>query len=392
MTRRVVLALLLALAVLVPAASRRDRDGDDADPPEPVHPDARAGAAEREARDRDLPRATTRCRLARPLPEAGPRHGRDLRQGPARLDASASGRARRARSRPVASTTRPGPSPRPGPGRRSPGRWPAAASGAFGGREINSLPIWLGLCAIFLIGLADFRRPLTLRNLDLLVLLSFSVSLWFFNRGRHLHGRAARVSAAGVPARAHGLVGLARWARARAPALAGLAARVGDGLPRRIPHRPQRAQLERDRRRLLGRDRRESDRARTVAVRAHAAGGEPEGVRQRGCGGRDPGSDPDERPLRVCERARRHVRAGRLRVVHPRVPRSSVGAGAGTSCPRRTRRRSPSTCSRSSAWRCSDAASAGCASPPRSRSRGPRTRSRSTCRARTRTTRSCPCS
>ncbi len=56
-------------------------------------------------------------------------------------------------------------------------------SGAFGGREINSLPIWLGLCAIFLVGLADFRKPLTMRNLDLLVLLSFSVSLWFFNRG-----------------------------------------------------------------------------------------------------------------------------------------------------------------------------------------------------------------
>jgi hypothetical protein len=56
-------------------------------------------------------------------------------------------------------------------------------SGAFGGRQINSLPIWLGFCAIFLLGLADLRRPLSLRNLDLLVLLSFSVSLWFFNRG-----------------------------------------------------------------------------------------------------------------------------------------------------------------------------------------------------------------
>ena len=56
-------------------------------------------------------------------------------------------------------------------------------SGAFGGREINSLPIWLGFCVIFLVGLVDFRRPLTMRNLDLVVLLSFSVSLWFFNRG-----------------------------------------------------------------------------------------------------------------------------------------------------------------------------------------------------------------
>jgi hypothetical protein len=55
--------------------------------------------------------------------------------------------------------------------------------GAFGGREINSAPVWLGFCLIFLLGLGDLRRPLSLRNLDLLVLLSFSVSLWFFNRG-----------------------------------------------------------------------------------------------------------------------------------------------------------------------------------------------------------------
>src|SRR3954468_19003152 len=63
--------------------------------------------------------------------------------------------------------------------------WKMARGGgaAFGGKEINSLPVWLGLCAAFLIGLADFRRPLSLRNLDLFALLSFSVSLWFFNKG-----------------------------------------------------------------------------------------------------------------------------------------------------------------------------------------------------------------
>jgi hypothetical protein len=54
--------------------------------------------------------------------------------------------------------------------------------GAFG-RKINDPAIWLGLCAIFLLGLADLRRPLSVRNLDLLVLVSFSVSLWFFNEG-----------------------------------------------------------------------------------------------------------------------------------------------------------------------------------------------------------------
>ena len=36
----------------------------------------------------------------------------------------------------------------------------------------------------FLLGLADLRRPLSLRNLDLAVLVSLSVSLWFFNDGR----------------------------------------------------------------------------------------------------------------------------------------------------------------------------------------------------------------
>ena len=56
-------------------------------------------------------------------------------------------------------------------------------TGAFGGKKINSYPVWLGFCAIFLIGLADWRRPLSLRNLDLIALLSFSVSLWYFNHG-----------------------------------------------------------------------------------------------------------------------------------------------------------------------------------------------------------------
>jgi hypothetical protein len=55
--------------------------------------------------------------------------------------------------------------------------------GAFGGREINSAPVWLAFCAAFLLGLADWRRPLSVRNLDLLALLSFSISLWFFNQG-----------------------------------------------------------------------------------------------------------------------------------------------------------------------------------------------------------------
>jgi hypothetical protein len=55
--------------------------------------------------------------------------------------------------------------------------------GAFGGEKINSKPIWLAFCAVFLLGLADLRRLGSLRNLDLLVLLGFTISLWYFNRG-----------------------------------------------------------------------------------------------------------------------------------------------------------------------------------------------------------------
>ena len=56
-------------------------------------------------------------------------------------------------------------------------------SGAFGGKKINSPTVWLGFCALFLLGLVDWRRLFSLRNLDLLMMLSFTVSLWFFNRG-----------------------------------------------------------------------------------------------------------------------------------------------------------------------------------------------------------------
>src|SRR2546428_3875395 len=55
--------------------------------------------------------------------------------------------------------------------------------GAFGGTEINSPWVWGIFCVVFLLGLADFRRPLSVRNLDLLMLLSPTASLWFFNHG-----------------------------------------------------------------------------------------------------------------------------------------------------------------------------------------------------------------
>jgi hypothetical protein len=55
--------------------------------------------------------------------------------------------------------------------------------GAFG-RHVNALYIWLPLCLLFFAPFFDFRRPFRLLHLDLLVLLSLSVSLAFFNHAQ----------------------------------------------------------------------------------------------------------------------------------------------------------------------------------------------------------------
>jgi hypothetical protein len=54
-------------------------------------------------------------------------------------------------------------------------------SGAFG-HKLNAPYIFLPLCLVFLIGLVDWRRLWRIANLDLLVLLGFGVSHFFFNR------------------------------------------------------------------------------------------------------------------------------------------------------------------------------------------------------------------
>jgi len=54
-------------------------------------------------------------------------------------------------------------------------------SGSFG-HKLNAPYVFLPLCAIFLLGLVDWRRLRRVANLDLLVLLGFGVSHFFFNR------------------------------------------------------------------------------------------------------------------------------------------------------------------------------------------------------------------
>jgi hypothetical protein len=55
-------------------------------------------------------------------------------------------------------------------------------SGEFA-HSLNSPLIWLPLCLFFLVGLFDWRRWKRIANLDLLVLLGFGVSHFFFNQG-----------------------------------------------------------------------------------------------------------------------------------------------------------------------------------------------------------------
>ncbi|MHB1389914.1 MAG: glycosyltransferase family 87 protein [Thermoleophilia bacterium] len=55
--------------------------------------------------------------------------------------------------------------------------------GAFG-RIINEPYVWLPLCLLFLAPFVRLRRPWCLLNLDLLVLLSFSISHYYFNQGQ----------------------------------------------------------------------------------------------------------------------------------------------------------------------------------------------------------------
>lgn len=54
--------------------------------------------------------------------------------------------------------------------------------GAFG-RKLNAPYVWLPLCLLFLMPFVDIRRPFRMLHLDLLALLAFGVSHFFFNRG-----------------------------------------------------------------------------------------------------------------------------------------------------------------------------------------------------------------
>jgi hypothetical protein len=62
--------------------------------------------------------------------------------------------------------------------------WGMAHGGnGFGLSLINDPWVWGAFCVAFLLGLGDLRRPISMRNLDLVMLLSPTAALWFFNHG-----------------------------------------------------------------------------------------------------------------------------------------------------------------------------------------------------------------
>jgi Glycosyltransferase family 87 len=67
-------------------------------------------------------------------------------------------------------------------GYQVPWRMARGYEGAFG-RKLNAPYVWIPLCVLFMLPFVDFRRPLRLLHLDLLVLLAFGASHVFFNRG-----------------------------------------------------------------------------------------------------------------------------------------------------------------------------------------------------------------
>ena len=168
---------------------------------------------------------------------------------------------------------RPARSSRRGRATRSRGRWPAAIPGAFG-RKVNSPWIWIPLCVLFVAPFVDSRRPLRGAAPRPARAASRSRLAGVLQRRAHRHlGAARRTRCCSTCWRACCWIGLPRAARPVEPALRlhvpsrGWLA-VGARLPDRLPHRPQRHELERDRRRLLGRHRRRQAHATASASTA----------------------------------------------------------------------------------------------------------------------------
>ena len=52
------------------------------------------------------------------------------------------------------------------------------------GEKLNAPYVWLPLCVVFFLTFFDWRRPFRALHFDLLALLAFGVSHYFFNLGK----------------------------------------------------------------------------------------------------------------------------------------------------------------------------------------------------------------
>ena len=248
-------------------------------------------------------------------------------------------------------------------------------------------------CALFFVGLADLRRPLALRNLDLLALLSFSISLRLFNEGEifwsvplaypplvYLLARCVWIAGATGLRASRGRSGRCGCSPRAAIFLVGF--RVG------LNVEAQRSVIDVGFAGVVGA---QADRERPDAVRSHAGRGGSEAVRA----GR-------RRRARSASASRRTAAAS---ASNPRgdtygpisylayLPGYAVFGWSGKWdelwAAHATSLLFDALCV-ARAWRSSGSASAARGSRRRSRSPGRPIPSRSTSRTRTRTTRSCP--
>src|SRR5204862_510977 len=162
-------------------------------------------------------------------------------------------------------------------------------SGQFGGK-LNAPYVWLPLCVLFLLPFVDPRRPFRMLHLDLLALLAFGASHFFFNRGD---------ISASVPLVYPVLVYLlARmlWAGFRRRESRARGARAGRGAGVRmggVPLHRLRAPIELER---LGRGDARGVGSHGALVRAGTRGAGRDGRRREARAGR-PRSTPRPRPL-----------------------------------------------------------------------------------------------
>ncbi len=177
--------------------------------------------------------------------------------------------------------------------------------GSFGGKTLLKPYVWLAFCLLFFVGLADLRRLFSVRNLDLLALLGFSVSLAFFDRGEIFRSVPLVYPLLGYLL-ARGLwVGFGRRGQRADVGVADVGAGRGGRVPARIPCRAQsRGATRRNRRRARRCRRGQQDPRRRGALRAHASARRPRAVRTEGRGGSGARAHPDERSLRGGDRAR----------------------------------------------------------------------------------------